>query len=69
MYGLNQSILGHRPFVFNDGLLIAKSFGDWRWNPQKKRPFRVAFKLIYNCLSINKNKNRLCCKFVSDQCG
>lgn len=43
MYGLNQSILVHRPFVFNDGLLIAKSFGDWRWNQQKKRLFRVAF--------------------------
>lgn len=43
MYGLYQSILGLQPFVFNGGLLIAKSFGDWHWNQKKKTALSSRF--------------------------
>ena len=43
MYGLNQSILGNLPFVFNDGLLIAKSFCDSYRQPQKKAALSSRF--------------------------
>lgn len=38
MYGLNQSILGDNPFVFNDGLLIAKVLMTAARNNKKAAP-------------------------------